>query len=132
MPASFERLDHVAILASDAKASAAFYCEWAGMEVIHERDDGEVCWVRSKDDPSGLIIVILGLGAENERGNMEHFGFHVSSRANVDDIAQRARAAGILVNEPRYDGPVVGYFCEIRDPDGNKLEFSCEQLKAQR
>jgi catechol 2,3-dioxygenase-like lactoylglutathione lyase family enzyme len=35
-----ERLDHVALLVRDLDASAAFYCEWAAMEVIHEREDG--------------------------------------------------------------------------------------------
>jgi len=48
----------------------------------------------------------------------------------VDALAARARLAGILVEEPTYAGPVVGYFCMIQDPDGNLLEFSCEQLKA--
>jgi catechol 2,3-dioxygenase-like lactoylglutathione lyase family enzyme len=131
MSPSIERLDHVALLASDAEVSAAFYCDWAGMEVIHERNDGaEVRWVRRKDDPSGLIIVVLGVGSEGGPGQMDHFGFHVSSRADVDDIAERAQAAGILVEGPKYAGPVVGYFCQISDPDGNQLEFSCEQLKA--
>jgi catechol 2,3-dioxygenase-like lactoylglutathione lyase family enzyme len=49
MSPSIERLDHVALLASDAQASAAFYCEWADMEVIHERSDGaEVRWCGTK------------------------------------------------------------------------------------
>jgi catechol 2,3-dioxygenase-like lactoylglutathione lyase family enzyme len=131
MTPAIERLDHVALLAQDAAASAAFYCEWAGMEVIHERSDGaEVRWVRLKDDPTGLIIVILGLGEEGQNGHMDHFGFHVPGRADVDAIAARAKAAGILVEGPKYSGPVVGYWCEIRDPDGNQLEFSCDQLKA--
>jgi len=129
--ATIERLDHVALMASDAAASAAFYCEWAGMDLIHERNDGaEVRWVRLKDDPDGLIIVIIGLAGERQAGRMDHFGFHVAARSDVDAIAERARAAGVLADGPKYSGPVVGYWCEIRDPDGNLLEFSCEQLKA--
>jgi hypothetical protein len=27
-----------------------------------------------------------------------------------------------------YRNPVVGYICLIRDPDGNNLEFSVEQV----
>jgi catechol 2,3-dioxygenase-like lactoylglutathione lyase family enzyme len=131
MTPAIERLDHVALLASDAAKSAAFYCEWAGMEIVHERNDGaEVRWVRLKDDADGLIIVILGLGGERPAGHMDHFGFHVPTRADVDSIAERASGAGILVEGPKYSGPVVGYWCEIRDPDGNQLEFSCDQLKA--
>lgn len=135
-----ERLDHIALLASDARRAAEFYCAWAGMEVIHERlDPGSthrVVWVRLRGDAAGLIIVIVERDAAGAAGRsvdaagMDHFGFHVVSRADVDAIAERARAAGILVEGPVYAGAVVGYYCLIRDPDGNLLEFSCEQLKA--
>jgi catechol 2,3-dioxygenase-like lactoylglutathione lyase family enzyme len=129
--AGIERLDHVALLTRDVAASAAFYCEWAGMEVIHERNDGaEVRWLRRMNDPAGLIIVMIEVKQERPPGYVDHFGFHVRDRAVVDDIAGRARALGVLAEGPRYAGPVVGYFCTIRDPDGNELEFSCEQLKA--
>lgn len=126
-----ERLDHVALLVRDVAASAAFYCDWASMEVIHERDDGaRVRWARLKGQPSSLIIVMIETGRDRPAGYMDHWGFHVPARADVDGIAERARAAGILAKGPLYSGPVVGYYCIINDPDGNELEFSCEQLKA--
>jgi len=39
-----------------------------------------------------------------------------------------AKEDGVLVLGPRYMNPVVGYICLIRDPDGNQLEFSVEQV----
>jgi catechol 2,3-dioxygenase-like lactoylglutathione lyase family enzyme len=129
-----EKLDHIAIMAADIEGAARFYCEWAGMEIVHDRRDPghthRVVWLRLKGDASGLVIVLIESENEYPHGRMDHFGFHISSRAEVDALAERARAAGILVDEPQYAGPVVGYFCTIRDPDGNLLEFSCEQLKA--
>jgi catechol 2,3-dioxygenase-like lactoylglutathione lyase family enzyme len=129
-----ERLDHIAMLTADPELAAQFYTEWAGMRVIHQRQDPgsshRVSWVRLAHDQSGLIIVLVESDERGAKGRMDHFGFHVSSRADVDEIAGRARDAGILVDEPQYAGPVVGYFCTIKDPDGNLLEFSCEQLKA--
>ncbi|MGE0101868.1 MAG: VOC family protein [Blastocatellales bacterium] len=129
-----ERLDHVALLTRDVERTSKFYCDWAGMKVIHRRQDPgsthRVSWVRLEGDGNGLIIVLVEVDEERAGGRMDHFGFHVTDRAEVDSIAERARAAGILVDEPTYAGPVVGYFCTIRDPDGNILEFSCEQLKA--
>ncbi|HWQ35170.1 MAG TPA: VOC family protein [Blastocatellia bacterium] len=131
---AIERLDHVALLTRDAGRVAQFYCEWAGMRVIHERRDPgsahQVSWVRLAHDEAGLIIVLVESDSPAAGGRMDHFGFHVTDRAEVDQIAARARNEGILVDEPQYAGPVVGYFCTIRDPDGNLLEFSCEQLKA--
>lgn len=104
------------------------------MEVVHERQDPgsthKVSWVRRREDPNGLIIVLVECDEGRGRGWMDHFGFHVSSREEVDALAERARGAGILVDPPQYAGPVVGYFCTIKDPEGNLLEFSCEQLKA--
>jgi catechol 2,3-dioxygenase-like lactoylglutathione lyase family enzyme len=129
-----ERLDHIAMLTADPERAAQFYTEWAGMRVIHQRQDPgsshRVSWVRLAHDQSGLIIVLVESDERVAKGRMDHFGFHVSSRADVDEIAGWARDAGILVDEPQYAGPVVGYFCTIKDPDGNLLEFSCEQLKA--
>ena len=129
--ATIERLDHVALLVRDVVKSAACYCDRADMEVVHERDDGaRVRWVRLKGDPRALIVVMIETGQERPSGYMDHWGFHVPARADVDAIADRAREAGVLHEEPRYAGPVVGYYCIIRDPDGNELEFSCEQLRA--
>jgi catechol 2,3-dioxygenase-like lactoylglutathione lyase family enzyme len=128
-----EKLDHIALMAANAERAAQFYCDWAGMEIVHDRCDPghthRVMWVRLKNDPSGLIIVLIESEHEFARGRMDHFGFHLASRAAVDAIAARARAAGILVDEPQYAGPVVGYFCTIKDPDGNLVEFSCDQMK---
>jgi catechol 2,3-dioxygenase-like lactoylglutathione lyase family enzyme len=129
-----ERLDHIAMLTADIESATRFYTEWAAMSVIHQRQDPgsshRVSWVRLTHDRSGLIIVLIQSDERRSKGCMEHFGFHVGSRADVDEIAGRARSAGILVDEPQYAGPIVGYFCTIKDPDGNLLEFSCEQLKA--
>jgi catechol 2,3-dioxygenase-like lactoylglutathione lyase family enzyme len=128
-----ERLDHIAMLTPDVERSKQFYCDWAGMCVIHDRrdpdTDHQVAWVRLADDPNGLVIVMIQSDEPLHKGRMDHFGFHVTSRADVDAIAERARIENILVDEPQYAGPIVGYFCTINDPDGNLLEFSCEQLK---
>lgn len=133
-----ERLDHIALLTADIDGAVRFYRDWVGMRVIHDRCDPgsthRVVWVRLAEDDNSLTLVLIQSEEAGPngwpRGAMNHFGFHVSSRAEVDGIADRARRQGILRDEPQYAGPVVGYFCTIRDPDGNLLEFSCEQLKA--
>ena len=128
-----ERLDHIAMLTADIERAAQFYCDWAGMEVIHDRRDPghthRVIWVRLKGDAAGLVIVFIQNESDYPHGRMDHFGFHVAARAEIDALAERARAAGILVDAPQDAGPVVGYFCTIKDPDGNLVEFSHGQLK---
>ncbi len=56
--------------------------------------------------------------------SLAHFGYDLPSRAAVDELAARADADGVLVYAPTDAGPIVGYFCMLRDPDGNLVEFS--------
>lgn len=76
-----------------------------------------------------FVIVLFPAGAGETPGprSLQHLGFAVGSRAEVDAAAAAARAEGILRIEPTYAGPIVGYFCIVEDPDGNGVEFSYGQ-----
>jgi catechol 2,3-dioxygenase-like lactoylglutathione lyase family enzyme len=104
------RLTHVALAVRDAAATVAFYERFAGLGVVHERVD------------DGTRVVWIG-----EHPEAPEFGFAVESRAAVDEVAARAREAGVLAAEPKWGGPVVGYYCILRDPDGHGVEFSYGQ-----
>jgi lactoylglutathione lyase len=129
-----ESLNHIAMIVKDAAASAEFYKRYCGMETIHERNDNDihVRWIRVPSQKDGFMIVLHETLGElsSEPGNMDHLGFYVESRKDVDEIAEMARKEGILLEGPEYAGPIVGYYCMIRDPDGYMAEFSCEQQKA--
>ena len=57
-----------------------------------------------------------------------HLGIEVPDRADVDAMADRARAMGALHWEPRdVKGAQVGYVCAFKDPDGNVVEISHNQ-----
>jgi predicted enzyme related to lactoylglutathione lyase len=56
-----------------------------------------------------------------------HFGIALESRADVDAIAEHARQAGCLIWAPRDEPFPVGYYCGVRDPAGNYVEFSYGQ-----
>jgi hypothetical protein len=51
----------------------------------------------------------------------------VPERADVDRIAECARADGCLSWEPRQMPAPVGYICALSDPDGNVIEISHDQ-----
>jgi len=125
MPA---HLTHVALFVRDTAQTVAFYERYAGLLVVHDRvDDGvRVVWLSEQaHDPEFVIVAItLAPGASSLPPQMAHLGYDVASRATVDDIAARGAAEGILVHGPADAGPIVGYFCMLRDPDGNLVEFS--------
>ena len=124
------RLTHIALRSTDLGRSIDFYAAYAGLVVAHEREeDGtRVVWLAERaDDPDFVFVLIPMAHSDGERPGVHHFGFSVPSRDDVDAIAARARADGLLREGPRDAGPVVGYFCIVEDPDRNWVEFSFGQ-----
>jgi catechol 2,3-dioxygenase-like lactoylglutathione lyase family enzyme len=126
-------LNHIALQVNDASKTAEFYRRYCGMETIHSRAEGDmnVRWVRHPDQKDGFMLVLLETlsASSSSGGNMNHIGLYVEDRKDVDEIAALARQEKILIEGPTYAGPVVGYYCMIQDPDGNLVEFSCEQAQ---
>ena len=131
MPPARPHLTHVALWTSDIERSVDFYRKYCGLEVVHDRaedDGGRVVWVGEHANHSRFVIVLIRRPVEHSAPNsFAHFGFSCGSRAEVDERAAIARADGVLELEPRDAGPIVGYFCMLRDPDRNSVEFSFGQ-----
>ena len=124
-------LTHTALHVRDLDACIDFYRAFCGMHVVHERTDGNrrVVWMAEPGREKEFIFVLVpgGVGRNQVATDYSHFGFALESRAAVDAIAERARAAGYLVWEPREEPYPVGYYCGVRDPDGHMVEFSYGQ-----
>ncbi|MCC7078161.1 MAG: VOC family protein [Acidimicrobiia bacterium] len=129
------QLTHLALGVSDLDASVAFYSDFCGMVLVHKRESGgvRVAWL---GDPAAaacggegdfVLVLAEGLSPNAPLGPFAHLGFAVPSRDAVDDLAARGRGDGILALAPTFEGPIVGYICEVFDPDGNVCEFSFGQ-----
>lgn len=121
---------HIALQVRDMARSVAFYQRYCGLRVVHERhDETHVVWLGWGEDPPRFVIVLLQRDYErNEQPPSQHIGMAVDSRAEVDALHAQAVADGVPVHWPPVDaGPVVGYLCGVRDPDGNMVEFSFGQ-----
>lgn len=117
---------HVAIFCRDIEASVAFYARHVGLREVHRRteDSTTVVWMGEDARPHAFVIVLLGIRHPAGEGPVAHLGYAVESRGEVDRLAERGRADGIDVQGPVHAGAVVGYYCMLRDPDGNWIEFS--------
>ena len=128
-----EGVNHIALRVREAARSAEFYKHYCGMEIVQERAEGDMnnIWVRLPNQKDGFMLVLFETLGESSAatGTMDHIGIYVESRKDVDEIAGRAKAAGALMDGPSYAGPIVGYYCMVEDPDGNLVEFSCEQMR---
>ena len=128
-------LTHLALHVRDLDACVDFYEDFCGLRRVHERDDGSagssfrVVWLAEPGREREFIIVLLpgGPGRDQAEGDFSHFGFALESKAAVDAIAARAAAAGCLAWPPRQEPYPVGYYCGLKDPDGNFVEFSYGQ-----
>lgn len=124
-------LTHIALHVRVLDACADFYQKFCGLTLVHERgeDDKRVIWLaeRGREEEFVLVLISGGLGRDQSARDYSHLGFALSDRAAVDAIAERAEAASCLIWPPRQDDYPVGYYCGVRDPDGNVVEFSFGQ-----
>ncbi len=123
------RLTHIALRVRDVAESATFYRELAGLKVVHVRasDSGNssVIWLSDRGPDADFVVVLFeGAYEATPAPSVDHLGIALSSREAVDAVAEVARAQDALVEGPVDAGPVVGYLCIVRDPDGNRVEFS--------
>ncbi len=122
-------LTHVALPIADAARSAAFYERFADMQVVHRRTDSQtgagVVWLSDLTRP--FVVVLIESPVSHTLGGFAHLGVGCTSRAEVDARVDAARAGGHHVLGPFDDGPPVGYWTIIADPDGHNLELSYGQ-----
>ena len=129
------RWTHVALPSVDVELSQAFYTEFTPLvHVASFADDtGRTVWLSNPDqvvDPFVLVLVTFHADKGKKQPQLApfaHLGIEVPERADVDRIADKARAAGCLRMEPADIPYPVGYVCMITDPDGNSIEFSHQQ-----
>ena len=128
MPVAFT---HLAMHVRDIDACVDFYKTYAQMRLTHDRmNDGKrVVWLAEHGREKEFIVVLIpgGPGRQQIPTDYSHLGFALASKDAVDMIADMARSDGILECEPRQEPYPVGYYCGIRDPDGNFVEFSFGQ-----
>lgn len=142
MSASHQRpaLTHLALHTVDVHASRSFYEQYCGMRVVRERPStssagssgnhaAPILWMAEPGRETDLIFVLLpgGEPQPDRPRDYSHIGFALESRAAVDAIATRARSEGCLSWEPVEDDYPAGYYCGVRDPSGNVIEFSYGQ-----
>lgn len=125
------KFTHVALLVSDIDKTTDFYIKYGGLKVLHRRVDPKTGY-RSVWLGENLNFVIVAFESDNKpiqsiTKPLSHLGFALNSREEVDEIAKLAEKERLLKYGPVYFDEVVGYICEVLDPDRNSVEFSFGQ-----
>lgn len=133
----------MALAVADLERSIDFYTSLTPLVVVarHEDEGGRGAWLsndRQVESPFVLVLselappVAARFGIEPGRPQptlapFAHIGIELPTKEDVDAVAERARARGLLEWEPRRMQEHIGYICSCRDPDGNVVEFSWDQ-----
>jgi catechol 2,3-dioxygenase-like lactoylglutathione lyase family enzyme len=131
------RLTHVALPVADLDASVDFYTTIAPLVVVHRHaqpEIGRTAWVSNNRQVIDPFVIVLTERFENGGAKMPilqpfaHLGVEMPTKEDVDRIAAVGAERGVLYWEPRQmPNPILGYLCALKDPDGNVVEFSCNQ-----
>ena len=123
-------LTHIALPVSDLEKSIEFYATYAQMQVVHHRIDAEagvaVAWLTDRTRPFAIVLIQTD-SVHPVLSPLAHLGIGCKSREAMDMLCDKARQAGVLVEEPKDSGYPVGYWAFLRDPDGHTLELSYGQ-----
>ena len=120
-------LRHLALRVADPQRSKRFYCDHFSMQVVWEPDPDNVYLSSGPDN------LALHRDPQPTAGALDHLGFVVAQRADVDELAERLQAAGVrIAAAPRdhRDGS-RSFYC--LDPDGLRVQVLFEPtLSVQR
>lgn len=122
---------HVALPVIDLQASIDFYRRYASLEVIHHREEHPghgVAWMSDQIRPFALVLLqVEDPTAQPQLGGWAHVGVACESPEDVRERLADAASEGCSVVGPNDDGPPVGYWGMIVDPNGHNLELSFGQ-----
>jgi lactoylglutathione lyase len=129
------RLTHIALPVKNMAVTKEWYAQYTPLVPVHERlaepvdghEENQVLWLGHDDGTPFVIVFIETDDANRQMGPIGHLGIELESEAEVDRIAEMAKADGCLHWEVTRHPPPVGYICAASDPDGNVIEFSFEQ-----
>ncbi|MBW4643912.1 MAG: VOC family protein [Goleter apudmare HA4340-LM2] len=123
-------LTHIALPVSHIQKSIEFYTIYAQMQVAHSRIDAQtgvkVAWLTDYTRPFAIVLIETK-SVHPILSPLAHLGVGCQSREAMDALCDRARQAGILIEEPKDSGYPIGYWAFLRDPDGHTLELSYGQ-----
>lgn len=124
-------MTHIALHVNNIERCRKFYQDYCQLAVVNERlEHGKtVLWLAEEGKEKTFILVLIpgGPGRKQSDNDYSHLGFALASREAVDAIADKAKTENCLWWPPQDHPYPVGYYCGVKDPDGNAVEFSYGQ-----
>lgn len=113
-------LRHVALNVRDPQASKRFYADCFGMSVVWEPDPDNVYLSSGPDN------LALHRSDAKGPGALDHMGFIVGSREDVDRLAAEFREKGVTIAQAVKDHRDGSRSFYCHDPDGISIQILFE------
>lgn len=115
-----DRLQHVVLQTLEAERAAAFYSEKLGFRVS-DWMGRKFVWLRCGTDHHDLAIVY------GEAPGMDHVAYEITGWDEIKAWCDFLARGGVqLLWGPGRHGPGNNLFVMFPDPEGNRIELSCE------
>ncbi len=117
-PGSLNGLRHIALVMANLEECERFYVDILGMTVLRRANENLVYLTCGNDNLS------LGRGDPIAGGpqRMEHFGFVVDSKEELDQWHQYLQAMGVNMLDEAHDHTDGARSFHIKDPAGNVIQ----------
>lgn len=125
----FTSVSHLDLSVSDAERSARWYCDVLGLRRLRRADLDNRIMIVLRHDDSGLIIGLnqhkepVGDRFDEHRPGLDHVGFAVTERRELDVWQARLAELGVEHSPVRDSPSGSGTALVFRDPDNIQLEF---------
>ncbi len=118
-------INHITIRVNDIERAEEFYGEILGFELLRKMGQSMAVYKVGDEDTLVLVEAETSYDPSSRDYRVDHFGFYLESEEEVDEMAKYFREHEVTI----LSGPANrkrGRFLFISDPDGNMIEFFCE------
>lgn len=125
--AKVNKVGHVVLAVSDPEASAKWYADVLGMEIMHYNDKGQMAFLSFGTQHHDIAVV---KGPENAKlGSMgiSHTAMQIEGGLDeLKELYQKIKGKGVEIDFTTDHGLSQSVY--FFDPDGNRLEIYCETM----
>lgn len=125
----FTGISHLELSVTDAEKSAGWYAEVLGLKRLRRSESADYVVEMLLHPPTGMVVGLLQHNTptadqfDERRPGLDHVGFAVTERAELDMWQQRLADLGVP-HSPITDSPSgSGTALVFRDPDNIQLEL---------
>ncbi len=118
-------INHITIRVNRIERSEEFYGKILGFELVRKMGQSMAVYKIGEEDTLVIVEAETSYDPNSRDFRVDHIGFYLESLEQVDEMAAYLRENEVTI----LSGPAnrkKGRFVFASDPDGNLIEFFCE------